>query len=129
MDTFSPAAGCVGRVETITHRDVESARVELDGISRELLSLQLVLELLQEDMTDDQSNRLPETLQVQFTGITSNSLKVVTEIQGILASHSGSEIDKAAKWALTGKGDVEKLRLSLEAHESALEIALEMVNL
>jgi hypothetical protein len=35
----------------------------------------------------------------------------------------------AALWAIRGSSDVTKLRLSLEAHKSALEIALDMVQM
>jgi hypothetical protein len=54
---------------------------------------------------------------------------VLEEIEEKLKKHSGNMIDKAARWAINGQNDVAKLRSSLEAHKSALEIALDMVAL
>ena len=138
MDPLSITVGCVSLVGTIGQlsgqissfvRDIRSARTELDAISRELLSLKTLLELLQEDADDKSDVSLPDTLKKQITGIIVNCNIVATEIQKVLSNHAGSKIDKAAKWAFNGKEDVNKLRLSLEAHKSALEIALEMVAL
>lgn len=51
------------------------------------------------------------------------------DIEKTLAKHEGGRTNKAAKWVASGKNDVAKLQLSLEAHKSALEIALDMVTL
>lgn len=138
MDPLTIAVGCVSLVATISKlsevistfiRDVRTSRSELDAVSRELLSLKTVLELLEEDTSEDVSGSFPETLRLQIIGIVSNCDTVVAEIESVLMSHVGNRIDKSAKWVLAGKGDVNKLRLSLEAHKSALEIALDMVTL
>ena len=51
------------------------------------------------------------------------------DIEKTLVKHGGGRMNKAAKWVASGKSDVAKLQLSLEAHKSALEIALDMVTL
>jgi hypothetical protein len=56
-------------------------------------------------------------------------MSVVAEIERTLNRHEGSGLAKAARWTAIGQGDISKLRLSLEAHKSALEIALDMVTL
>ena len=49
------------------------------------------------------------------------------EIQDTLEKYKALGATKGPQWAINGNADVTKLRLSLEAHKSALEIALEMV--
>jgi hypothetical protein len=138
MDPLTIATGCVSLVATISKlsisisgfvRDVRGARSDLDTVSRELLSLKTVLELLAEDAADSNASGFSETLRKQVTGIITNCNGVLEEIEGVLTKLGGSRIDKAARWALTGQNDVSKLRSSLEAHKSALEIALDMVAL
>jgi hypothetical protein len=138
MDPFSLTAGCVGLVTAITQLSgsiltfisgVRSARADLDSVSRELLSLKTVLELLQIDLADDAIVKLPDTLQRQVSGIITNCAGVVRGIQIILEKHEGRGVQKAAQWTLSGRADVDKLRISLEAHKSALEIALDMIQL
>jgi hypothetical protein len=95
-------------------------------VSRELLSLQTVLELIQEDVADDAA-AFPETLERHVSAIVLNCNSVVTEIQDCITKHSSDNPLKAkTSWAINGQGDIAKLRLSLEAHKAALELALDM---
>jgi hypothetical protein len=50
-------------------------------------------------------------------------------VQRLIAEYDKQSTSNGFKWAWTGSEDVARLRLSLEAHKSALEIALEMVTL
>jgi hypothetical protein len=138
MDPLSITATCVGLASTITRtslvvisfvKDVRSAMSDLDVISRELSSLKIILELLAEDVNDSTTLSIPQTLQKQITGIITNCTGVVVDIEKTLVKHGGGRMNKAAKWVASGKSDVAKLQLSLEAHKSALEIALDMVTL
>jgi hypothetical protein len=61
--------------------------------------------------------------------IVTNCTSVILEIQKILDKQNGMGVQKAALWALSSRADVDKLRTSLEAHKSALEIALDMIQL
>jgi hypothetical protein len=137
MDPLSISTGCLSLISAITKisvevtnfvRSVRAARRDLDAISRELLSLKTLLELLADDASQNSNNVFLSTLQTQIAGIVSNCTLVLEEIGHVLKKHEGSKFTKAAQWALTGSQDVQKLRLSLEAHKSALEIALEMVS-
>ena len=56
-------------------------------------------------------------------------MSVVAEIELTLNRQSGSRLAKAARWTAVGQGNISKLRSSLEAHKSALDIALDMVTL
>lgn len=135
MDPLSIASGCAGLVSAIGSlsfsihafvRTCREARSDLDGVSRELLSLQTVLELIQEDVADDAA-AFPQTLERHVSGIVSNCNSVVTEIQECITKYSTDNRLKAkASWAINGQGDVAKLRSSLEAHKAALELALDM---
>lgn len=138
MDPLSIIASSVGLTAAITKttitvtkfvRDVRGARSDLDAVARELLSLNTVLELLGEDVAGSENGCLPDTLRKQITGIITNCTGVVVEIQVLLDKHEGTKITKAAKWVAFGNDDMNKLRSSLEAHKSALEIALDMIAL
>jgi hypothetical protein len=93
MDPLSITATCIALVSTITKtsllvggfvKDVRAARSDLDGVSRELLSLKTVLELLADDVTDSTNESFPQTLQKQITGIIGNC----TGLCWILKRHS-----------------------------------------
>jgi len=138
MDPLSITATCIGLASTITRtslvvigfvKDVRAARSDLDVVSRELLSLKTVLELLADDIDDSSSRSIPQTLQNQIAGIVRNCTGVVVDIEQTLKKHEGGKVNRAAKWVASGKSDVSRLQLSLEAHKSALEIALDMVTL
>ena len=69
MDQLSIAGTCISLVGTITKtsivvtsfvRDVDVARSDLDAVSRELLSLKTVLELLADDVADPNDKPFPE---------------------------------------------------------------------
>jgi len=137
MDPLSITATCIGLASTITRtsltvisfvKDVRGARNDLDAVSRELHSLKIVLELLADDCNDS-TNKIPQTLQKQISGIITNSTGVVVDIEQTLKKHEGGRLSKAATWVASGKSDMIKLQSSLEAHKSALEIALDMLAL
>jgi hypothetical protein len=136
MDPLSITAACVAMTTTIAKtslsvttfvRSVRVARSDLDGISRELASLATLLELIAEDT--ENVNALPETLRKQIAAILSNCQLVLLEVERLVKNCNGPGLIKGSKWTLAGSEDVTKLRLSLAANKSALEIALEMVTL
>jgi hypothetical protein len=107
--------------------DVRAARSDLDAVSRELHSLKNALELLARDAAKPTDKIFPETLRKQITGIVTNCSGVVAEIEQTLKKHEGTGLKKSAQWVMSGKDDMAKLRSSLEAHKTALEIALDFV--
>lgn len=110
-------------------RDVRSARSYLDSVTRELQSLKTLLELLVEDSFNPTNIIFPETLKKQISGITTSCESVVGEIEKAPEKHEGNTLSNKTMWVMGGKNDVAKLRSSLEAHKSALEIAFDMVTL
>ncbi|KAF5675124.1 hypothetical protein FCIRC_7597 [Fusarium circinatum] len=96
------------------------------GVARELLSLQTVLEFIQEDVTDE-SKSFPTTLERHVSVIIINCNSVVVELQECITKYGGdSRLKSKTGWAINGQGDVAKLRSNLEAHKAALELALDM---
>ncbi|RMJ09523.1 hypothetical protein CDV36_010862 [Fusarium kuroshium] len=109
-------------------RTCREARGDLDSVSRELLSLKTILELIQEDASDG-SKTFPKTLSQHVTAILGNCHLVMAEIQTCITKYSQDRLKTRVAWAINGQGDINKLRSSLEAHKTALEIALDMLAL
>ena len=122
------AVANTSKVVTGFIRDVREARGDLDAVSRELSSLTTILELLKEDVTDGDGGSIPNTLQIQIKGILVNCESVVSDIESKLGKHGKSKTKKITYWTLGGgKDEVTKLRSTLEAHKTALDIALDLL--
>lgn len=137
MDPFSVTAGCVGLVATIAAlskqiskfiREVRGARSDLDSVSRELHSLTTILEILTQDALAN-PEPFDGPLGKQISGIVSNCKDVITQIEISLQKHSKPSLGTGIKWSVAGQDDMTKFRSSLEAHKSALDIALDMATL
>lgn len=136
MDPLSITGTCIALVTTISKisiqisgfvREVRDARGDLDGVSRELTSLKSVIEILSEDAENSIHGGFPETLVRQIYGILANCNDVLGQIEVSLQKYAGGSVTRGVKWSLSGRDDMIKLRSSLEAHKSALDIALDMV--
>jgi len=134
MEPLSIATACLSLAGTVAKvsqsirtfvRTAREARSDLDLVSRELHSLQIVLELLAED-TEETPKAIP--LEKQIGGIVEFCNSVVQDIAKVLQKHEKGKLT-GIKWALSGRDDVARLKSMLEAQKSALEIVLEMVNL
>jgi ankyrin repeat protein len=138
MNPLSITAGCSNLVTTILKisiqidgfvREVRDARWDLDAVSRELISLKTLLEILSEDAENSTGGGFPQSLVSQICGILTNCGGVLEQIEASLQKHAGGGVKRGVKWSLSGRDDMNKLRSSLEAHKSALDIALDMVAL
>ncbi|OCK74432.1 WD40 repeat-like protein, partial [Lepidopterella palustris CBS 459.81] len=138
MDPLSISIGCVSLLSAIAKtsvsvtgfiQDYRDSRDDLVAVSRELTDLEIVLKLLKEDRIITGSQAIPQTLQRQIISVISNCSNVLEQINGLLQKYKGGSADKAARWALTGKNDIAKLRLTLEKHRGALSLALDIVTL
>lgn len=137
MDPLSIAAGCAGLISTIgtlslsIHgfvRTCREARKDLDKVSRELQSLQSVLRLIEDDATNEEKP-FPPVIGQHVLSIVSNCNSVILEIGASIAQYGQKRLKAQVTWAIGGQGDVEKLRINLEAHKSSLELALDMHSL
>ncbi|KAH7086331.1 hypothetical protein FB567DRAFT_68108 [Paraphoma chrysanthemicola] len=139
MDPLSITTACVGLVAnigrcsvaiTIFVRELRDARGDLAMISNELSSLEMVLVLLRDDFARTSSYTLPATLIKHLGAILKNCDEAVAEIETSLAKHRSSRLGVGGHWTLGGgKDDMHKYRSNLEAHKSALELALDVVNM
>jgi hypothetical protein len=135
MDPLSITVSCVTLISTIGKvsiqingfvRSVRDARQDLDAVSRELHSLQTILEILSDDGDDQKSHgALPPNLVVQISGILLNCGGVLTQIQVAMEKYGGGGVRKGIKWSVSGREDMDKLRSSLEAHKSALGLTVD----
>jgi hypothetical protein len=126
--TLAATIGKVGIQVNDFCRQVRDARRDLDSVGRELGSLKTTLDII----TDDAENpdcAIPPYLEKQILGIVTNCSDVVEQIQKLLEKFAGNGLKNKMRWAVDGRGDMDKLRMSLEAHKSALELALELITL
>lgn len=138
MDPLSIAAACVGLVSTITKaslsittfvRQVSDATRDMDAISRELLSLKVVLETLARNITSPGHGSYPSSLAAQIPDILKNCNDVMAQLDETLKKYSGSSVMGSAKWSLIGKQDVDQLRSSLESYKNVLSLTVELSTL
>jgi hypothetical protein len=136
MDPISIATGALGIAGTIGKlsitistfvRQVRDARGDMDAVLRELVSLKTILEMLADDAVENQSNNIPTTLTEQISGILNGCDGVVVQITETISRYNGNGIFAKGQWAISGRSDMDKLRSNLEAHKSALNMALELV--
>ncbi|KAI1081797.1 hypothetical protein F5B20DRAFT_57681 [Whalleya microplaca] len=106
-------------------REVREARSDVDGVCRELYSLQSVLDLLKEDA----GLFLPE-LAGQTPAVLVHCSKIVEELDGSISKLNSDDLPKSEKrsqWLATGRKEAAKFRTALEAHKAVLGLALDLV--
>lgn len=138
MDPLSITTSCLALIGVVGKtsiaitgfiRDCREARGDLTSVNRELSDLKIVLELLKDDTANqDDELLLSEQLRVQILSIITNCSDVSAKVEKVLVEMRGSRVG-AIKWVLNSKKEVASLKQSLEAHRSALSLALEMVNI
>ncbi|KAI0521435.1 Rho GTPase activation protein [Xylaria bambusicola] len=106
-------------------RNVREARSDIDAVSRELHSLQTVLELLEED-----ADLFPPEL-VERTAIVVNQcssiLDKVNASIAILNDPARSKQQKRTQWLDSGVPEISGFRTTLEAHRVTLGLALDLI--
>ena len=101
----------------------------MDAVSRELLSLKVVLETLARDVTSPGCGSYPPSLAAQIPDILQNCNDVMTQLDKTLKKYSGRAVMGSAQWSLTGKQDVDQLRSSLESYKNVLSLTVELSTL
>jgi hypothetical protein len=137
MDPLSISVSCITLITTISKaswtlttfvREFKDAPADLAAIALEMQSIQVVLGNLARDTAGSSANTLAPSLQQQIVEIISNCNKLADDIVASLTAHSRSRLGKRGYWTLGGgKDTMAKHRSSLEAHKSALELAVQMV--
>lgn len=107
-------------------REVREARTELDAVVAELHSLEGVLDILKDD-----ANSFPWDLAKRTPPLLQHCTSIINQIEGYMHVCNGvglSKRDKKFRW-LAIRGDMMKLRLTLEGYKSILALVTDLVGL
>ncbi|KAI0478873.1 hypothetical protein GGR56DRAFT_347722 [Xylariaceae sp. FL0804] len=112
-------------VLTVFVREVREARSDVDGVARELHSLESVLDLLRED-----AGLVPPQLAQPIPAVIRHCSDLVDDIQDVVTSLNGPDLskhDKRARWLADGRSELARFRTSFEAHKAVIGLALDLV--
>ncbi|KAJ0107502.1 group protein [Diaporthe amygdali] len=135
MDYISISTACFATNNAISKtsptlrsfiREVREARAELDAVLAELHSLDGVLDILKDD-----ASSFPEPLAKRTPPLLEHCTSIVHQIEGYMHVCNGlglSARDKKYRW-MAIRGDMEKLRLTLEGYKSTLAVVTDLVGL
>lgn len=107
-------------------REVREARTELDAVLAELHSLDGVLDILKDDASFFTSD-----LAQQTAPLLEHCSNIVRQIEGYMHVCNGLGLpsrDKKFRW-MAIKGDMDKLRLTLDGYKSTLAVVTDLVGL
>lgn len=107
-------------------REVREARPELDAVVAELHSLEGVLDILKDD-----ANSFPWDLAKRTPPLLKHCTSIINQIEGYMHVCNGvglSKRDKKFRW-LAIRGDMMKLRLTLEGYKAILALVTDLVGL
>lgn len=133
--TRSINTGCFAASNAITKtapalrsfiREVREARSELDAVLAELQSLEGVLEILKDD-----AGAFPFDLARRTPPLLEHCTSIVQQIEGYMHVCNGlglTKRDKKFRW-MAIKGDMEKLRLTLEGYKSILALVTDLIGM
>ncbi|KAH6957827.1 hypothetical protein BKA56DRAFT_737589 [Ilyonectria sp. MPI-CAGE-AT-0026] len=124
--SFSLASGIAKASLSLSQfaRDVRDSADDLDAISKEMQSLAAVLDPLTRSMARRRDGPLPEVLVLQVDTTITGCVVVVEQIEQTIQKYLRDKIWTSAKWVIFGKGDMAKLRESLESYTMALSLGL-----
>jgi hypothetical protein len=137
MDPLSITVGCVSLLSSIAGLsrqiskfvgDVRDSRKEMEAVLRELASLTFCIEMLRNDC-DNPAIPYPESFRENLTNMLHNCHGVITEIEELMRKTAAGTFGSRIQWATTAQDDLNKLRLRLEAHKGAIDIALDMLQM
>jgi hypothetical protein len=138
MDPLSITLACIALIGTVAKvsssvttfaGDFKNVPKELDAVTLELYSLKVVLKDLARDTVGSDVSPLPTNLKKQILDIIENCDQVIGDIDVCLENHRQSRRGISIYWGFGGKDEIAKHRSSLEAHKSALGLALQVVSL
>ena len=135
MDPFSVSTACIGLVATVAQLSIQiksfisqtrDAPAEWQAVTTELDSLSFGLHNLGEC---SKFVELSEAYRSQFVTTAENCHEVVKEMKQLLDRLSSGGFFKRAEWALSGRDKMLSLKTSLEAHKSAVILAVTTTHL
>ncbi|KAJ7210906.1 hypothetical protein GGX14DRAFT_394526 [Mycena pura] len=136
MDPLSISMSCLTLISAVSaaSRSVtdfivncRSARMDLEAIARELSDLEITLRIVQIDGAKDGGDaaNLPDDLQRNIANIVINCTHVIGDLETLLQKYQDVGLERSAQWALTGRKEAEKMRVSLAAHKGALNLVID----
>ena len=138
MDPISIATGCLSLLSAVSNGiriatdfvvSCREARNDITAMSRELSDLDITLHILKDEAETNELNQLPEDLRQHIHDIMVNCTTVLIDLEALLRKYKGLGLDRAAKWALSGRKEAEKLRVALEGQKRALSLVVEATTL
>ena len=132
MDPLSLVTACIGTLAGIAQLTAQinsltsgfaDAKRDLGHVSRELTSIGVCLEALREAPFKDD---LPPSLLRKLVAVVTNCDTVCSDITSLLNKLAGGSMLQRLSWTFKQRERADRLRVSLEAHKSALDIALEL---
>lgn len=138
MDPLSITTGCLALISAVAGSarcltnfvvSCRDARQDLAAVSRELSDLDITLHILKNDTDANGPSQIPDNLRQHICGIMENCNSVLVDLEALIKKYEGAGLDRAARWALSGRKDAEKIRASLEVHKGALGLVVEATTL
>jgi hypothetical protein len=130
-EPLSITAASLGLLSTVTKvslsihafvQGIRGAQSDMQLVSQELLSLKQVLEGL---IHDSARHTYSPSLIVLILHILGDIGQVVAQLEKLLKKYSTGSFRRTAQWSLSGKAEIDRIRLALEGHKSVLNLALD----
>jgi hypothetical protein len=138
MDPLSIAASSFGIVGAIAKASIsiiefsqqaKDAADDLQRVSSELQALSAILDPLARNVSRAPQGTVPAALAEQLGSSLDGCALVVARIETAVEKYQKDGAWTRTKWVMFGRGDVEKLRSSLEAYKMALSLGLHVVSM
>lgn len=107
----------------------KEASEDLQGVSRELQALAVILDPLTRNISRAPKGTVTKELSEQLEASLDGCALVVSRIDSTIHKYQKDGGWTRTKWVLFGRGDMEKLRGSLEAYKMALSLGLQFVSM
>ncbi|SPO00278.1 uncharacterized protein DNG_03123 [Cephalotrichum gorgonifer] len=125
-------AGAVARatiaVVQFSH-EAKAAAEDLEAVSRELHALSTILHPLTRSLSGAPDGSVPEEFREQLRSSLEGCCLVVSQIEDSVKKYQRDGAWTRTKWVMFGRGDMEKLRRSLEAYKMALGLGIHVVSM
>ena len=135
IDPLTITTGCVSLLGGLTalSKQITSfavvahgARSDMEAFSKEIASLSPCLEALRQP---DLIGFYPDALRPNLVTIIRECDGVTGKMRQLLTKLSSGSAGRRMQWSFTARDEADRLRQSLEAHKSALQIAISLVSL
>ena len=135
MDPFTVTTACIGTIAGISQltsqitnfiRQLKDAQDDMQAVLAQLGAVAKGLEQLRDEST---KINYPEDLQQRLIDMVRDCDTVVTSMQRVLDEASNATTARRLQWTLTGKNNMTKLSSRLEAHKTAVVVAVSVASL